>query len=158
MEDYLGLGVHAAGQGATTLSSAFHSGGAAEFSWLNKLLLTCISLGSGFKGGEVTPLFFTGATLGNAIASHLNLPVPLFAGLGFVCVFAGAAHAPLTGIAIAMELFGPMAVPFFVPACWIAHKACIKPGIYSAQVLQEQPKSSLFEPVTRPLRSERSGQ
>lgn len=135
MEHYLGLGVHPAGEGAITLAGAFHESGASELSWLHKLIFTTASLGSGFRGGEVTPLFFTGATLGNIIATHLGMPVPLFAGMGFVCAFAGAAHTPLTGIAIALELFGPAAIPFFAPACWLAHKACIKPGIYAAQDL-----------------------
>lgn len=133
MQDYLGLGVHPAREGAITLESAFLEGGASNMSWLHKIFFTTASLGSGFRGGEVTPLFFTGATLGNIIATHLGVPIPLFAGIGFVCVFAGAAHAPLTGLAIAIELFGPAAAPFFAPACWLAHKACIKPGIYAAQ-------------------------
>jgi H+/Cl- antiporter ClcA len=133
MEDYLGLGVHAVREGAVSLGSAFSGGGAAALSWLHKLFFTALSLGSGFKGGEVTPLFFIGATLGNSIAFWLDLPTPLFAGLGFVCVFAGAAHAPLTGVAIAVELFGPQAAAVFAPACWIAHKSCCRPGIYTAQ-------------------------
>ncbi|MCX8513191.1 MAG: chloride channel protein, partial [Chthoniobacteraceae bacterium] len=95
--------------------------------------LTALSLGSGFKGGEVTPLFFTGATLGNVIAGPLGLPVPLCAGLGFVAVFAGAAHTPLTGALLAAELFGWRAFPLFLTTCWLAHWTCGRAGLYASQ-------------------------
>ncbi|MEK7774162.1 MAG: chloride channel protein, partial [Deltaproteobacteria bacterium] len=57
-----------------------------------KFLMTILTLGAGFKGGEVTPLFYIGATLGNALSYVLALPTPLLAGMGFVAVFAGAAN------------------------------------------------------------------
>ena len=95
--DYLGLGDigHA---GAVTLTSAFEPGGATPWSWFWKLVFTVITLSCGFKGGEVTPLFFIGATLGNAMATLLGAPVDLFAGLGFIAVFAAAANTPLACI------------------------------------------------------------
>ncbi|HBM86168.1 MAG TPA: voltage-gated chloride channel protein, partial [Opitutae bacterium] len=93
--DYLGLGVSAPHEGGVSIVSAFSAGGADSFSWLWKLLLTAITLSMGFKGGEVTPLFFIGATLGNALAMLLGAPVDLFAGLGFIAVFAGATNTPL---------------------------------------------------------------
>jgi H+/Cl- antiporter ClcA len=102
-------------------------------SWILKLTLTALSLASGFKGGEVTPLFFIGATLGNTFASQLHLAPPLFAALGFVAVFAGVAHTPLTGTLLAAELFGPEFSLLFAPVCWLAHRACGSAGIYSGQ-------------------------
>ena len=133
MSDYLGLGTWSANPTAVTIPSAFSEHGAQAWSWLAKLALTAISLGSGFKGGEVTPLFFTGATLGNAIAGPLGLPVPLCAGLGFVAVFAGAAHTPLTGALLAAELFGWSFFPVFLAACWLAHWTCGRIGLYASQ-------------------------
>jgi H+/Cl- antiporter ClcA len=131
--DYLGLGTWSLNPAAVTLSSAFSEHGALAWSWLAKLTLTALSLGSGFKGGEVTPLFFTGATLGNVIAGPLGLPVPLCAGLGFVAVFAGAAHTPLTGALLAAELFGWSAFPLFLANCWLADWTCGRAGLYASQ-------------------------
>ncbi|MEB0015092.1 chloride channel protein, partial [Glaciimonas sp. Cout2] len=75
----------------------------APWDFLGKLAFTVTSLGTGFKGGEVTPLFYIGATLGNALAPLLHLPFPMLAGIGFVAVFAGAANTPLATIVMAME-------------------------------------------------------
>ena len=66
-----------------------------SWDFLGKLVFTAVSLGTGFKGGEVTPLFYIGATLGNALAPLLHLPVSFLAGMGFVAVFAGAANTPV---------------------------------------------------------------
>jgi len=131
--DYLGLGTWSIDPAVVTLSSAFSEHGAHAWSWLAKLTLTALSLGTGFKGGEVTPLFFTGATLGNVMAGPLGLPVPLCAGLGFVAVFAGAAHTPLTGALLAAELFGWSFFPLFLTTCWLAHWTCGRAGLYASQ-------------------------
>ena len=72
-DDYLGLGVITASGGGNSLVNAFKDGGVDNFSWFWKLAFTVITLSTGFKGGEVTPLFFIGATLGNVIASHLGM-------------------------------------------------------------------------------------
>lgn len=78
----------------------------AAYDFLGKLAFTVTTLASGFKGGEVTPLFYIGATLGNALGYLLPLPFPVLAGLGFVAVFAGAANAPIASTIMAIELFG----------------------------------------------------
>jgi H+/Cl- antiporter ClcA len=98
-----------------------------------KIGLTALSLGSGFKGGEVTPLFFIGATLGNALAPILLLPAPLLAGMGFVGVFAGAANTPIAGIFMAIELFGGAAGSYLVIACIVSYLCSGYPGIYRSQ-------------------------
>ena len=105
--DYLGLGVNAnpSTPDAVTIQSCFLIGGAAMFSWWWKLLFTAVTVGSGFKGGEVTPLFFIGAALGNALGHLLGAPVDLLAALGFVAVFAGATNTPLACTIMAIELF-----------------------------------------------------
>jgi len=133
MNDYFGLGTWSLNSAAVTLSGAFSEHGATTWSWLAKLTITALSLGTGFKGGEVTPLFFTGATLGNALAGPLSLPVPLCAGLGFVAVFTGAAHTPLTGALLAAELFGWSFFPLFLATCWLAHWTCGRAGLYASQ-------------------------
>lgn len=100
---------------------------------LGKFFFTVTSLGSGFKGGEVTPLFYIGATLGNAIAPFTGLPFPMMAAVGFVAVFAGAANTPLTTTIMAIELFGAPIAPFAAVACITAYLFSGSVGIYRAQ-------------------------
>ena len=101
--------------------------------WLWKLLFTAVTLGAGFKGGEVTPLFFIGATLGNALAYILPLPPPLLAGMGFVAVFAGAANTPVASSLMAMELFGAEAGAYAAIACVFSYLFSGHAGIYTSQ-------------------------
>ena len=101
--------------------------------WLGKFVFTVASLGSGFKGGEVTPLFYIGATLGNALAPLLHLPFAMLAGVGFVAVFAGAANTPLASTVMALELFGPAVGPYAALACAVAYLVSGHRGIYRAQ-------------------------
>ena len=105
---------------------------AAPQDFLIKILLTAITLGVGFKGGEVTPLFFIGAVLGSALAIILPLPVGLLAGMGFVAVFAGAAKTPLACIVMAMELFGAACGVYVAVACVVAYFISGKHSIYNA--------------------------
>lgn len=131
--DYLSLGVDAEYAGAITIPSAFKEGGADTWSWLWKTIYTTITLSSGFKGGEVTPLFYIGATLGNTLASFLDAPVSLFAALGFIAVFAGATNTPLACTIMGVELFGGEYLIYFAVACYTAYFFSGHSGIYSAQ-------------------------
>jgi H+/Cl- antiporter ClcA len=131
--DYLSLGVDAEYSGAVTLPSAFHAGGSDTWSWFWKTLYTTVTLGTGFKGGEVTPLFYIGATLGNTLATVLDAPVSLFAALGFIAVFAGATNTPLACTFMGIELFGGEHALLFAVACFTAYLFSGHSGIYSAQ-------------------------
>jgi H+/Cl- antiporter ClcA len=131
--DYLSLGVDPEYPGAITVVSAFQQGGAHVLSWFWKLVYTCITLGTGFKGGEVTPLFYIGATLGNTLANLLNAPVSLFAALGFIAVFSGATNTPLACTLMGIELFGSEHALLFAVACFVAYYCSGKTSIYSAQ-------------------------
>lgn len=101
--------------------------------FLAKLVFTVASLGTGFKGGEVTPLFYIGATLGNALAPLLHMPFALLAGIGFVAVFAGAANTPIATTLMAMELFGADIGPLAAIGCVTAYLFSGHTGIYRAQ-------------------------
>ncbi|UTH73792.1 voltage-gated chloride channel family protein [Chromobacterium sp. IIBBL 290-4] len=125
VDAYLGLGV-------PTIVSAFQQPLPA-YDFAGKLAFTVATLGSGFKGGEVTPLFYIGATLGNALSPILQLPFPLLAGMGFVAVFAGAANTPLASTVMAMELFGPEIGVYAGLACVISYLCSGHSGIYRAQ-------------------------
>jgi H+/Cl- antiporter ClcA len=131
--DYLGLGVHSPDPQAVTILSAFTAHGATPWSWWWKILFTVVTLSAGFKGGEVTPLFFIGATLGNALATLTGAPVDLFAGLGFIAVFAGASNTPLACTIMGIELFGSHYAVYFAVACFVAYYFSGHTGIYHAQ-------------------------
>ena len=103
--------------------------------WAWKLALTALTLGCGFKGGEVTPLFFIGAALGSALAVVLPLPVALLAAMGFVGVFAGAANTPLACTLMGLELFGSHAAVYLALACVVAYLFSGHHGIYASQVV-----------------------
>ncbi|RAK70716.1 chloride channel protein [Hymenobacter edaphi] len=124
---YLGLGV-------PTIVAAFEAP-LPGYSFGLKLLLTSLTLGAGFKGGEVTPLFFMGAALGSALAAVLPLPVALLAGVGFVAVFSGAANTPLACTLMGLELFGLPAAPYLALGCVVAYLTSGHHGIYGAQVV-----------------------
>jgi H+/Cl- antiporter ClcA len=131
--EYLGLGVSSPNAGDVTILSSFEEGGADPFSWWWKLAFTVLALVSGFKGGEVTPLFFIGASLGNRLGVLLRAPVDLFAGLGFVAVFAGAANTPLACTIMGIELFGAGSAPYIAVACFVAYLVSGHSGIYLSQ-------------------------
>jgi H+/Cl- antiporter ClcA len=129
---YLGLGVWSAIPGDPTIAG-FFAPHVDPWSWALKMLFTVVTLSAGYKGGEVTPLFFIGAALGNALAGLLNAPVDLFAGLGFVAVFAGAANVPLACTIMGIELFGAApAVPIAI-TCFVAYLCSGHNGIYLSQ-------------------------
>jgi len=132
--DYLGLGVTNP-KGGVSIVSAFTTNGSNTWSWFWKLLLTAITLSTGFKGGEVTPLFFIGATLGNTLASISGSPVDLFAGLGFIAVFAGATNTPLACTLMGVELFGSNNIVYYAVACFTAYYFSGHSGIYGSQRL-----------------------
>ena len=132
-DDYLGLGVLADSPGAITLPAMFTSGEIPAGAWAWKLLFTVVTLSSGFKGGEVTPLFFIGAGLGNFLAGVLGAPVDLFAALGFVAIFAGATKTPIASTLLGMELFGAGNGLYLATACIVAYRCSGVRGIYSSQ-------------------------
>ena len=131
--DYLSLGIDAEHVGSVTIPSAFYNGGADTWSWLWKTIYTTITLGTGFKGGEVTPLFYIGATLGNTLSGLLNAPGGLFAALGFIAVFAGATNTPIACTFMGIELFGGEHALLFAVACFTAYFFSGHSGIYGAQ-------------------------
>ena len=132
---YIGLGI-------PVIVDSFSNPNAA-YDFLLKILFTGFTLGAGFKGGEVTPLFFVGATLGSALSTVIPLPIALLAAMGFVAVFAGATHTPIACTVMGMEIFGLDSGIFIGAACCIAYFASGPVGIYSAQIVKG-PKYHLY--------------
>ncbi len=124
---YLGLGI------PTILDSFSQQLSAYDFAL--KIIFTIITLASGFKGGEVTPLFFIGATLGNALGYFIPLPLALLAGMGFVAVFAGATNTPIACSIMAIELFGIECGVYVVIACVVSYLLSGQNSIYKSQII-----------------------
>ena len=137
---YVGLGI-------PSIINAFQQP-AGHYDFIIKLLLTTFTLSAGFKGGEVTPLFFIGATLGNILIWFIPLPMALLAGMGFVAVFAGATHCSIASIALGIEIFGYEAGLFIGIASVFAYFTSGAKGIYSAQ-LKEGAKYNVYNYIKR---------
>ena len=137
--DYLGLGVPGIVRAFTDPAQP-----ASAFAW--KLVFTAVTIGFGFLGGEVTPLFFVGAALGNLMGRLLGLPLELAAGVGMAAVFAAASNTPLALSIMALELLGAGAFPHVVVVCVIAWVVSGRRSIYPAQ-LRPGPGSSALDPA-----------
>jgi H+/Cl- antiporter ClcA len=131
--DYLGLGVWSPDPQAVSLVSLFDSSAIHPWAWAWKLAFTVVTVSAGFKGGEVTPLFFIGAALGNALSAPLGAPPELFAALGFVAIFAAATNTPLACTLMGVELFGPAHALPLALACALAFLCSGHAGIYRSQ-------------------------
>lgn len=101
--------------------------------WALKLALTVLTLSAGFQGGEVTPLFSIGASLGAALAGLLGLPAAFCAALGYAAVFGSATNTLLAPALIGAEVFGWAAAPHFFAVCALAYAVNGGRSIYSGQ-------------------------
>lgn len=155
--DYLGLGVLPETGSSVTIPSLFNHDAYHPWAWWWKLVFTVITLSAGFKGGEVTPLFFIGAGLGHALAAPLGAPTDLFAAMGFIAIFAGATNTPLACTLMGIELFGAANSAYFAVACFIAYYCSGHTGIYMAQRIAEAKNGHAPSPVTSSLREVRAG-
>ncbi|MDB4941102.1 MAG: Chloride channel protein [Labilithrix sp.] len=124
--DYLGLGV-------PMILRSFSDPSLPWFAFAAKLVFTAITLGSGFLGGEVTPLFFVGATLGNLMARVLGLPLDLGAALGLGAVFGAAANTPVALSIMVVELAGGATLPHVLVVSAIAYVLTGDRSIYPSQ-------------------------
>lgn len=134
---YLGLSL-------PLLEDAFN-GNAHFYDFIGKLGFTVLSLGAGYQGGEVTPLFEIGATLGATLAPLLHVSIPFLAGLGFIGVFSGATNTPIACFIMGIELFGGQAASYFFMICLVSFMCSGNSGIYSAQKIEVK-KGILFLP------------
>lgn len=121
------------GLGTNLISDSFTGGKIYSYDWILKLLLTIITLAAGYQGGEVTPLFSIGASLGAVIASFFGLPVELVAALGYASVFGSATNTYFAPILIGAEVFGFSNLPLFFIVHTAAHCLGSHTSIYSAQ-------------------------
>ncbi|MBR6570831.1 MAG: chloride channel protein [Clostridia bacterium] len=108
-------------------------GGTVNSGWafLWKLIFTAVTIGFGFKGGEIVPTFFIGATFGCVVGPLLGIPAGLAAALGMVGMFCGVVNCPLASIILSIELFGAGAMPYFALVCGICYMLSGRFGLYS---------------------------
>ena len=125
--DYNGAGMEVIGRAI--------AGQADPWAWVWKLLFTAITIGCGFKGGEVVPSFFVGATFGCVVGPLLGIPAGFAAALGLTAVFCGATNCPLASIFLSVELFGDGGLLYFALACGISYMLSGYNGLYSSQTI-----------------------
>ena len=120
------------GAGSEVIAQAFET--RAPFQqFILKLLFTALTLGAGFKGGEILPVFFVGSTFGSFIAPLLDLDCSLGAAIGLSCLFCGVTNCPVTALFLCIELFGVKTLPICLITCAIAYMFSGYAGLYSEQ-------------------------
>ena len=105
------------------------------WAWILKLLFTAVTIGFGFKGGEVVPSFFVGACFGCLLGGFLGLPAGFGAAIGLVAVFCGAVNCPIASVFLSIELFGTGDLLYFAMACAISYLLSGYCGLYSSQTI-----------------------
>ena len=123
--DYQGSGMH-------VILNALQ-GHAAPEAFILKILFTALTLGVGFKGGEIVPSFFVGATLGCVVAPLLGLDPALGAGLGIIAMFCGVTNGALASMVLSVELFGAEYLPLFGIACAVSYALSGHVSLYHSQ-------------------------
>ncbi len=121
------------GSGMGIIESIFHTGHTEWYVFLLKMIFTALTLGAGFKGGEIVPSFCIGAAFGCVVAPLLGLPVNLAAACGMVGVFCGVTNSPLTSLLIAFELFGFDGMPYYLVTVAVSYMLSGYFGLYRAQ-------------------------
>lgn len=134
--DYLGLSIPLI---ADSFTKEVH-----PFAFLGKIIFTSLTLGTGFQGGEVTPLFVIGATLGNSLSSLLHMSPSFLAALGLIGVFNGATNTPIASFLLSIEMFGSQGIEYMFMTCVISYIFSGHTGIYTSQRIGRS-KSKLIE-------------
>ena len=122
------------GAGMDVIARAL-AGEADGWAWLLKILFTAVTIGCGFKGGEVVPSFFVGATFGCVLGGLLGLPPAFAAAIGLVSVFCGAVNCPIASVILSIELFGSGGLVYFAAACALSYLLSGYCGLYSSQTI-----------------------
>ena len=137
------------GAGVNIIAAAVEQGQALPWDWIIKILLTALTLGVGFKGGEVVPSFFVGATFGCVAAPLLGIPAGFGAALGLAGVFCGASNCVVASLVLAIELFGAQGLWYFAIVCGITYALSGYAGLYHSQLFL----TDKLEPEYRIIRS-----
>lgn len=123
------------GAGMDVVARAIEQGETAPVAFLFKILFTAVTLGAGYKGGEIVPAFFVGATFGCVAAPLLGIPAGFGAALGLVSVFCASVNCPMASIFLSVELFGSAGLLYFALSCGISYMLSGYNGLYSSQTI-----------------------
>jgi H+/Cl- antiporter ClcA len=133
----LGTNIYS-GAGYSTIAASFGNEQMPIYVFFIKIVLTALTLGCGFRGGEILPSFFVGATMGNAVAALIGMPTSVGAAIGFISVFAAVTNCPIAAIILSAELFGGSGLFFVGTAIVISYMFAIYDGLYSEQIYKPQ--------------------
>lgn len=140
------------GRGLPMVQRAFE-GDVPSSAFLWKIIFTAITMGTGFRGGEVIPLFFIGATLGNTLSNLIGMPPSFLAALGTIAVFAGATNTPISAFIFSIEMFEGKGITYFFMACLISFIFSGHHGIYASQKIYEPKSRMLNLPAGKTIKS-----
>lgn len=121
------------GGGVNIIASAIYDGQALPAAFLLKILFTAVTLSCGFKGGEIVPTFFVGASFGCVVGPLLGIPAQFAASIALVAMFCGGVNCPLASVILAVELFGSDNIIYFAIVCFISYMLSGYSGLYSEQ-------------------------
>ncbi len=121
------------GTGEAVIASAINEGAAPDWAFFWKIVFTVITIACGFKGGEIVPTFFIGATLGCVLGPVLSLPAGFAAAIGLAAVFCGNVNCPIAALVLSVELFGSGELIYFALACAISYMLSGYFSLYSSQ-------------------------
>ena len=127
------LGTRYNGTGGVTIEAAINTGEALPYDFIMKILFTAITIGFGYKGGEIIPTFFIGSTMGAVLGSLIGLPPAFAAAIGMVALFCGVVNCPIASLVLSVELFGSEGLLFFAVAVCLSYMLSGYYGLYSGQ-------------------------
>ncbi len=127
------LGTRYNGTGGVTIEAAINTGDALPYDFIMKILFTAITIGFGYKGGEIIPTFFIGSTMGAVLGSLIGLPPAFAAAIGMVALFCGVVNCPIASLVLSVELFGSEGLLFFAVAVCLSYMLSGYYGLYSGQ-------------------------
>ena len=138
------------GSGMGIIEHIFHGGDTAFYTFLLKILFTALTLGAGFKGGEIVPAFCIGAAFGSTLAALFGLPVPVMTACGMVGVFCGVTNCPITSLLIAFELFGFEGMPYYLTTVAVSYLLSGYYGLYHEQrIMYSKTETHYINAMTR---------
>ena len=121
------------GGGVEIIKAAIEDGKAKPFAFLLKMIFTAVTLGCGYKGGEIVPTFFIGATFGCVVGPLIGIPAGVAAAIGLTAMFCGAVNCPLASLVMSVELFGSENLIYFAAACFISYMLSGYSSLYTEQ-------------------------
>ena len=124
------------GAGGHVITECLHGEPVPVCAFLLKILFTAVSVAAGFKGGEIVPALFIGATFGSVAGPLLGLPGGLAAAIGMGCLFSCVTNCPLGTLLICFEMFGFEGWPYYLLSIAIAYTVSGNYGLYHHQKIR----------------------